>query len=102
MTKTEILGKLKTNLPANKRNELLRIYNIMEKLTGPQETLLEKINLYKYIKNNTGVFTYNDMKTICDFKSFDGSFNALLHKGYLKHFITTDNFANKFILTKTN
>ena len=23
----------------------------MKKLTGPQETLLEKINLYKYIKN---------------------------------------------------
>jgi hypothetical protein len=27
MTKTEILGKLKTNLSVNKRNELLRIYN---------------------------------------------------------------------------
>jgi len=27
MTKIEILGKLKTNLPENKRNELLRIYN---------------------------------------------------------------------------
>ena len=27
ITKKEILGKLKTNLPPNKRNELLKIYN---------------------------------------------------------------------------
>jgi hypothetical protein len=74
----------------------------MKKLTEPQETLLEKINLYKYIKNNTGIFSYDDMKKICDFRSFDGSFNALLDKGYLKHFITTDNSTNKFILTKIN
>ena len=50
----------------------------MENLTKPQKILIEKINLYKYIKNNNGIFSYDDMKTICDFKSFDGSFNALL------------------------
>ena len=27
MTKKQILGKLKTNLAPNKRNELLRLYN---------------------------------------------------------------------------
>jgi hypothetical protein len=72
----------------------------MENLTQSQRILIEKINLYKYIKNSNGIFSYDDMKKICDFKSFDGSFNALLNKGYLKHFITTDDFANKFILTK--
>jgi len=31
MTKKEILGRLKTNLAPNKRNELLRIYNKLNK-----------------------------------------------------------------------
>ena len=71
----------------------------MKKITGPQEELLENINLYKFKKNNTGVFTYDDMKKICDFRSFDASFSALVFKGYLKSF-ATDDFTNKFITTK--
>ena len=30
LTKTLILGQLKTNLSANKRNELLRLYNTLQ------------------------------------------------------------------------
>ena len=30
ITKKQILGKLKTNLSQNKRNELLRIYNTLK------------------------------------------------------------------------
>ena len=69
----------------------------MKPLTETQKELLEKIKLYKYVKNNNGVFSYDDMKKICDFKSFDSTFNALLNKGYLCHFATND-FSNKFIL----
>jgi len=71
----------------------------MKKITETQKELLKKIQLYKYIKNNNGIFNYNDMKQICNFKTFDNTFNALLNKGYLKHFATND-FNNKFILTK--
>lgn len=73
----------------------------MKTLTQPQRTLLDKILLYKYVKNNTGIFTYDDMKNICDFKSFDTTFNALLNMGYLQHFATND-FSNKFILSNPN
>lgn len=73
----------------------------VKKLTLSQKELLEKIYLYKYVKNTTGVFKYDDMKAICEFNSFDSSFNALLNKGYLKHFATND-FSNKFILTYKN
>jgi hypothetical protein len=71
----------------------------MKKITETQKELLKKIQLYKYIKNNTGIFGYDEMKQICNFKTFDATFNALLNKGYLKHFATND-FNNKFILTK--
>ena len=71
----------------------------MTKLTESQKNLLEKINLYKYVKNSTGIFQYDNMKAVCEFKSFDNTFNALLFKGYLKHF-ATDDFTNKFITTK--
>ena len=66
-------------------------------LTDAQKTLLEKIVLYKYVKNNTGVFLYDDMKNICEFKSFDQTFNALLNKGVLRR-IETNDFSNKFKL----
>jgi len=70
----------------------------MKSITPKQQELLEKIKLYKYVKNSNGIFTYDDMKKICDFKSFDSSFNALLNAGYLQHFATND-FSNKYILT---
>jgi hypothetical protein len=73
----------------------------MANLTESQKTLLEKIKLYKYVGNYTGIFKYDDMKKLCEFKSFDSTFNALLNKGYLKHFATND-FNNKFILTSNN
>ena len=70
----------------------------MKKLTSTQKGLLKKLYLYKYVKNSTGVFKYDDIKAVCEFKSFDNTFNALLFKGYLKHFASND-FSNKFILT---
>ena len=56
----------------------------MRKLTDPQKKLLELLKLYKYVKNSDGVFQYDHMKNICDFKSFDGTFNALLNKGIVQ------------------
>ena len=70
----------------------------MKNLSENQKILLEKLKLYKFIKNSTGIFTFDDMKNICEFKNFDSTFNALLNKGYLKHFATND-FSNKFILS---
>jgi len=69
----------------------------MKNLTVAQNQLLEKIKLYKYVKNSTGIFAYDDIKTLCEFKTFDSTFNALLNKGYLKR-IKTNDFSNKFEL----
>jgi len=47
-------------------------------------------------------FKYDNAKNACfneGLKSFENSFNSLLHKGYFKHFATND-FSNKFILSK--
>jgi hypothetical protein len=71
--------------------------NYIKNLTDPQKQLLNKIMLYKYVKNNTGIFLYEDMKNICEFKSFDSTFNALLNKGILRR-IETNDFSNKFKL----
>jgi len=62
-------------------------------ITETQKDLLEQINFFK---DNTGIFKFNWMKSKCECKSFDTTFNALLFKGHLKHFETTD-FSNKFI-----
>ena len=57
----------------------------MRKLTDPQKKLLELLKLYKYVKNSDGVFQYDHMKNICDFKSFDGTFNALVNIGIVQY-----------------
>ena len=68
-----------------------------KKLTDTQKQLLKKIELYKYIKNNNGIFSFDNMKQICNFKSFDSTFNALLNKGYIKRQIT-NNFENNYYI----
>ena len=71
---------------------------IIKQLTEPQKTLFDKILLFKYVKNSSGIFEYDDMKKMCCFKTFDSTFNSLLSKGYL-HYFTTNDFSNKFIIT---
>lgn len=65
----------------------------LKKITPIQKRLLEHIDL---LKDKTEIFEYDDMKklSIKKFKSFDSTFNALLHKGYVKRFIAA---GNKFI-----
>tara|TARA_R110000823_G_scaffold89449_1_gene198346 strand:+ start:9417 stop:9629 length:213 start_codon:yes stop_codon:yes gene_type:complete len=70
----------------------------MRKLTPTQKELLEKLNLYKYVKNTTGSFERDHIKALCEFKTFDSTFNALFNKGYLKR-DSTDINKNKFILS---
>ena len=41
--------------------------SIHKKTTQSQKDLLDKLYLYKYVKNSNGVFEYNDMKNVCDF-----------------------------------
>jgi len=67
----------------------------MKKLTAVQFNLLELIRKYR---PENGIFEYEEIKKACDFKSFDGSFNALLFKGHIKHFSTTAD-KNTFITT---
>ena len=67
----------------------------MKKLTAAQFNLLE---LIRQNRPDNGIFEYDDMKRKCYFKSFDNSFNALLFKGHLKHFSTTED-SNTFITT---
>jgi hypothetical protein len=71
--------------------------------TAKQTTVLTAVqfNLLELIRINrpeNGVFEYSEIKKACDFRSFDGSFNALLFKGHIKHFTTTAN-KNTFITT---
>ena len=44
---------------------------------------------------------YDILKSLCNVKSFDSSFNALLKKGYFKAHQTND-FTNQFIRTDKN
>lgn len=67
----------------------------LTKLTAVQYNLLELVRIHR---PENGIFEYCDIKKACDFRSFDGSFNALLFKGHIKHFTTTAN-KNTFITT---
>jgi len=59
----------------------------MKKLTAVQFNLLELIRIYQ---PESKIFEYDKIKEKCNFRSFDGSFNALLDKGYINHFSTPE------------
>ena len=65
-----------------------------KKLTPVQEVLL--LTLSKYISTEKAL-PYNNLKNLCEFKSFDGTFNALLFKGYLTS-VPSDDYSNKYKL----
>jgi len=67
---------------------------VKKKLTPVQEVLL--LTLSKYISTEKAL-PYNNLKNLCEFKSFDGTFNALLFKGYVVSVPTNDN-SNMFKL----
>ncbi len=62
-------------------------------LTPTQQNLLDIITP---LFNGGKPRTYEALKSLSEFKSFDGSFNALLDKGYLISF--KDNDLNEFKL----
>lgn len=64
------------------------------KLTPTQQQLFETIKLYMG-KNNP--IKYDILKSLCECKSFDSSFNAILRAGYVERYETND-FSNQFKL----
>lgn len=65
-----------------------------KKLTPVQQELLTVLK--QYIGQNTPM-AYNKLKVLCEFKSFESSFNALLFNGYVVAH-KTDDFSNQFKL----
>jgi hypothetical protein len=56
-------------------------------------------NLFSFLKNhisNKESKPYSDLKNLCDCRSFDASFNALLNKGYVIR--DTSKESNSFLL----
>jgi hypothetical protein len=71
----------------------------MRKATETQQRIKEVINELQEVKEGKP-FRYDTAKNACfneGLKSFENSFNSLLHKGHFKHFITND-YSNKFII----
>jgi len=66
----------------------------MKKTTSTQENLLQKLNLYM---TKTSPMHYDNLKALCEFKTFESTFNALLEKGYIKRF-KEGNGENTYIL----
>ena len=64
----------------------------MKKLTAAQTELLTRLKLYL---GKDEPKPYDNLKNLCEFKSFDTSFNALLEKGHVKRHPTTD-YSNQF------
>ena len=60
-----------------------------------------QIKLYKILltyMTKISPMHYDSLKALSEFKTFDNSFNALLHKGYVKRFKEGDG-QNTYILT---
>jgi hypothetical protein len=68
----------------------------MAKLTNPQIKLLTEAK--KYTSVNCPV-KYDILKSLCNIKSFDNTFNALYWRGYFAP-VNTGDFSNQYILTK--
>jgi len=67
----------------------------MKKLTGPQIKLLNEAK--KYTSVNCPI-KYDILKSLCNIKSFDNTFNSLLWQNYFEAHKTND-YSNQFILT---
>jgi len=61
-------------------------------MTDTQKTLLEISSLYT---SPNCPIKYDILKSLCNVKSFDSSFNALLRKGYFEP-VKTNDFTNQF------
>lgn len=58
-------------------------------------------NLYSILQKymtTVSPMHYDKLKNLCEFKTFDATFNALLNKGYVKRFKEGDG-KNTYILT---
>ena len=64
------------------------------KLTTTQNELLNLISQYMGANNP---IKYDVLKSLCDFKSFDSTFNALLNKGCVVRYDTND-YSNQYKL----
>ncbi len=69
----------------------------MKTLTETQIKLLIEAN--KYTSVNCPI-KYDILKSLCNIKSFDQTFNKLYLLGYFKR-IETNDFSNQFILVQT-
>lgn len=67
----------------------------MKKLTDTQIKLLTEAK--KYTSINCPI-RYDILKSLCNIKSFDNTFNSLLWQKYFEAH-KTDDFSNQFILT---
>lgn len=61
-------------------------------MTTTQKKLLEVASLYT---SQNCPIKYDTLKSLCNVKSFDGSFNALLKAGYFEA-VKTNDFSNQF------
>lgn len=66
----------------------------MRKLTTTQENLLKEL---KEIYAPGSALKYDTLKILCECKSFDATFNALLEKGYVER-VPSDDFSNRYKL----
>lgn len=66
----------------------------MKNLSENQQILLIKLKLYMTHKQP---MQYDRLKALCEFKTFDATFNALLNKKYVKRHILGDG-NNTYIL----
>jgi len=64
------------------------------KLTAVQDKLLKIVTP---LLSDGKAIPYDNLKRLSEFKSFDGTFNAILSKGYLKSVKTAD-YSNQFKL----
>jgi len=65
-------------------------------MTPTQKALLDKLNIYMTTKSP---MHYDNLKNLCEFKSFDSTFNALLSKKHVIRFNEGDG-NNTYILNK--
>ena len=66
------------------------------KLKKINETQNKLLSVLKNHISNKESKTYSELKNLCDFRSFDGSFNVLLNKGYVIR--DTSKESNSFLL----
>ena len=68
----------------------------LKALTQPQTELY---NLLKLYMTTTQPMHYDNLKNLCDFKTFDSTFGALLNKKYVKRHCEGDG-QNTYVIIK--